>query len=169
MQASDEPVDIVDDDDRVVRTVTRREMRERGLLHRCSYVLVLDPRGAIYVHRRTDTKDVYPGLYDVTAGGVCASGESYDECAAREVGEELGVAGVPLRFCFKHRYAGPGGQVWGGVYEVEWDGPIQHQASEVGWGAFVPLQEARSMMDEQEFCPDGREVFERWLEGRLRT
>lgn len=58
-------------------------MRARNLLHRCTYVLVLDPRGQIYVHRRTDTKDIYPGMYDMTAGGVCASGGSYDDGAAR--------------------------------------------------------------------------------------
>ena len=164
----DEPVDVVDEDDRVVGTVTRREMRERRLLHRCTYVLVSNSAGDLYVHKRTDTKDVYPGMYDVTAGGVCASGESYDGCAVRELEEELGISGAPLRFRFKHRYSGPGWGVWGGVFDVEWDGPIAHQESEVAWGAFVPLDELRTMMREREFCPDGREVFERWLAGRLR-
>jgi len=163
---AEELVDVVDEEGRVVRTVSRREMRAEGLRHRCTYTIVRNSRGEIYVHRRTETKDVYPGLYDATAGGVCASGETFDEGAARELEEELGISGVPLRFCFEHRYDGPGGRVLGAVYEVVWDGPIRHQASEIAWGAFVPLDRLRSMMDERPFCPDGREVVERWLRER---
>jgi 8-oxo-dGTP pyrophosphatase MutT (NUDIX family) len=123
---ADEPVDVVDEDDRVVATVTRGEVRRRHLLHRCTYVLVRNAAGGmILVHRRTDTKDVFPGAYDVFAGGVCAAGESYDDCAVREVAEELGVVGADLRFLFKHRYRGPHSQAWGAVYEARWDGAVE--------------------------------------------
>jgi isopentenyldiphosphate isomerase len=165
----DELVDVVDDDDRIVGTVTRREMRARNLLHRCTYVLVLDPEGRIYVHRRTDTKDVYPGMYDMTAGGVCASGESYDEGAARELEEELGIDGVRPRFCFKLRFEGSGGRALGAVYDVVWGGPIRHQETEVAWGAFVPMQELSRMIERERFCPDGLAMFERWRRERAGT
>jgi 8-oxo-dGTP pyrophosphatase MutT (NUDIX family) len=163
VDSGDEIVDLVDDHDRVIGTVTRREMRAERLLHRCTYVIVRNSRGDVYVHRRTDTKDVNPGLYDVTAGGVCASGEPYDACAARELEEELGIAGATLEFVFMHRYEGLEGRALGAVYAVEWDGPIRHQESEVAWGAFVGLEALCEMMGELEFCPDGQEVFERWL------
>src|SRR5713101_650111 len=130
-----ELVDVVDEEDRVVATVTRREIRERHLLHRCTYVLLRNASGQILVHRRTDTKDVHPGAYDVFAGGVCAAGESYDDCARREAAEELGVEGVLLRFLFRHRYRGSHGQAWGAVYETQWDGAVRHQESEVAWRA----------------------------------
>jgi isopentenyldiphosphate isomerase len=161
MDPADEPVDVVDEEDRVVGRVTRREVRERGLLHRCTYVLVKNGAGEILVHRRTDTKDVYPGAYDVFAGGVCAAGESYDDGARREAAEELGVVGAPLRFLFRHRYRGPGGQAWGAVYEARWDGPVRHQASEVAWSAWVGPAELQGMLDTLEFCSDSREIFER--------
>jgi isopentenyldiphosphate isomerase len=159
-----ELVDVVDEDDRVVGTVTRREVRERALLHRCTYVLVRNGAGDILVHRRTETKDTNPGAYDVFAGGVCAAGESYDECARREVAEELGVTGVELRFLFRHRYRGPGGHAWGAVYEVRWDGPVRPQATEVAWTAWVSPDELQRMLAELDFCPDSREIF-----GRLET
>jgi len=69
----DELMDVVDDQDRVVGQATRREVRRRRLLHRFASVLCRDPAGRIYVHRRTDDKDVYPGMYDMTAGGVLAA------------------------------------------------------------------------------------------------
>jgi 8-oxo-dGTP pyrophosphatase MutT (NUDIX family) len=157
----DELVDIVDDDDRVVGTVTRREMRRRGLLHRCTYVLIRNGSGEILVHRRTDTKDVHPGAYDVFAGGVCAAGESYEECARREIAEEFGVVGVDLRFLFRHRYRGPGGQAWGAVYEGRWEGAVRHQDSEVAWSGWVAPDRLRAMLQALEFCPDSREILGR--------
>jgi isopentenyldiphosphate isomerase len=160
---SGELVDVVDEEDRVVATVTRREIRERGLLHRGTYVLVRNGAGDILVHRRTETKDVNPGAHDVFAGGVCAAGESYDDCARREVAEELGVAGVDLTFLFRHRYRGPEGQAWGAVYEVRWDGPVRPQATEVAWTAWVSPVEVRRMLAELVFCPDSREIYQRLL------
>ena len=34
----------------------------------------------------------------MVVGGVVASGESWDQGAARELAEETGIVGVPLRF-----------------------------------------------------------------------
>jgi isopentenyldiphosphate isomerase len=161
MNPADELVDVVDEADRVVATVTRGEVRARRLLHRGTYVLVRNGTGEVLVHRRTETKDVHPGAYDVFAGGVCAAGESYDDCARREVAEELGVTGAPLRFLFRHRYSGPGGEAWGAVYETRWDGPVRPQASEVAWSGWVAPDQLERMLAEQEFCPDSREIFAR--------
>lgn len=161
----DELVDVVDEDDHVIEVVTRRELRARNLLHRCTYVFVVNPAGELYVHKRTDTKDVYPGFYDVVAGGVNASGESFDECAARELEEELGVTATPA-FRFLHRYEGPSGRVIGAAYDITWEGGIRHQLSEVVWGAFLPLEELDAMIARESFCPDGLEVFERWRRER---
>ena len=156
-----EPVEIVDEDDRVVDVVPRHVMRSRSLRHRCTYVVVLDPAGRVDVHRRTTTKDVYPGFHDVTAGGVNAVGESYEEGAARELEEELGITAVPtLRFM--HLYEGPDGTCWGGVFDVVWDGPIRWQPEAVVWGAFLPVTEVEALRAREPFCPDGLEVFERW-------
>jgi isopentenyldiphosphate isomerase len=157
----DEPVEVVDDEGRVLHVLPRRVVRERRLLHRCTYVLVLNPRGELYVHRRTMGKDTYPGFYDVAAGGVCAVGESFDEAAARELEEELGVTAGPT-FRFYHRYEGEDGRALGAAYEVVWDGPIRHQLSEVDWGAFESLERIEERMARDPFCPDGAQVYRRW-------
>lgn len=90
----DELVDVVDDDDRVVGTVTRRQMRARRLLHRSVGIAVLGSDGRLLVHRRSDAKDLWPGRWDLAVGGVVGAGESYEVAAARELGEEMGVNGV---------------------------------------------------------------------------
>jgi 8-oxo-dGTP pyrophosphatase MutT (NUDIX family) len=125
-------------------------------------VLLRNAAGQFLVHRRTDTKDVHPGAYDVFAGGVCAAGESYDECARREVEEEVGVRGVALQFLFRHRYRGPVTQAWGAVYEGQWDGVVRHQESEIAWSGWVGREELEGMLARRDFCPDSREIFARW-------
>ena len=161
----DELLDVVDEQDRVVGQATRREVRRRRLLHRFSSVLCRDGAGRLYVHRRTDDKDVYPGMYDMAAGGVLAAGESYLDGARRELAEELGVAGPEPRFLFKHRYRGQENPSWSSLYEVTWDGPVTPQVSEIAWGAFLTLEELDARIREWPFCPDGLEIFRRWRSG----
>ncbi len=83
-------IDIVDEDDRVVDVVTRREMRARNLRHRSVGIAVLDAEGRVLIHRRADTKDVWPGRWDLAVGGVVDSGERWEVAAARELAEEIG-------------------------------------------------------------------------------
>jgi 8-oxo-dGTP pyrophosphatase MutT (NUDIX family) len=161
----DELLDVVDERDRVIGQATRREVRRRRLLHRFSSVLCWDGMGRVYVHRRTDDKDVYPGMYDMTAGGVLAAGETYLEAARRELAEELGVVGPEPRFLFRHRYRGEENPSWSALFEVAWDGPVHPQASEIAWGAFLTLDELQARIDQWPFCPDALEVYRRWRAG----
>src|SRR6266542_5461370 len=103
MGQPEEMVDLVDEDDRVVGVAPRSEVRARNLLHREVAAICRNSAGAIYVHRRTDTKDVFPGLYDMWVAGVVSSGETYAQAVRRELEEELGITGEPA-FLFKHRY-----------------------------------------------------------------
>jgi 8-oxo-dGTP pyrophosphatase MutT (NUDIX family) len=162
--SADELVDVVDEDDRVIGCVTRREMREQNILHRNASVICLSPKGEVFVHRRTHTKDVFPGLYDLFASGVVASGESYDAAAQRELGEELGVFGPTPEPLFKHRYEGPSSRSFTMVYRVVWDGPIVCQAEEIAWGASLPITEIARNTQRFQYVPDGWEVFSRYLE-----
>lgn len=164
---ADELVDIVDLDDRVVGVASREDMRARNLRHRCAEIAVVNGAGEIYVHRRTDTKDVYPGMYDMVVGGVLASGESWEEGAARELAEETRIEGVPLRFLVDHVFDGPKERALMRLYEVTWDGPIVPQPEEIASGAFVSFEELDRMLAQRAFCPDSVELFELWRDGRL--
>ena len=60
-------------------------MRTERLPHRCSYILVFNSRGELWVQKRTMIKDIYPGYWDPAAGGVMQVGESYEESALLKV------------------------------------------------------------------------------------
>ena len=163
--AAAELVDIVDDDDRVVDRVTRAEMRRRNLLHRAVYILVFNRDGALFVHRRTDTKDVYPGHWDVAIGGVVAAGESYEQAAVRELAEELGVSGVALEAAGGMRYADAQTRIVGRVFTARHDGPFTLQADEIAEGAFVTVAHAERLLETARCCPDGAQVLRAHLAG----
>ena len=126
-----EIVTIVDRQNRVVGAAPRAEMRARRLPHRASFVFVFRDDGRLIVQRRTLTKDVWPGWYDLAAGGVVVAGEEYDHSALREVREELGVEGVPLRGGIEFWFEDDSVQVWGKAYLCQWDGPLRLQPEEV--------------------------------------
>lgn len=162
----DELVDLVDDQNRVIGSTTRREIRTRNLLHRGVGILCRNSSGRVYVHRRTTTKDVFPGMYDMWVGGVVGAGESYDDAARREIGEELGIYGPTPQPLFHHLYLGPHNRSWVALYEVIWDGPITHQESEVEWGCYLTEREIEQRLTLWTWVPDGLEIYDRYLKAR---
>ncbi|MEV6573545.1 NUDIX domain-containing protein [Streptomyces sp. NPDC051577] len=164
MSASDEVLDVVDREDRVTGSATRGEVYARGLLHRCVFVQVRDGRGRIFVHRRTDSKLVFPSYHDMFVGGVLGAGESYRRAALREAEEELGVTTLaqptPL---FKFLYEGPGGAWWSYVHEVRCEVAVRPQESEVAWHTWLSEEELAERVadDGWAWVPDGLEAYRR--------
>jgi isopentenyldiphosphate isomerase len=48
----------------------RADLRERGLIGRCTFIMLFNSAGELCVHRRTLSKALYPGYWDVAAGGM---------------------------------------------------------------------------------------------------
>jgi 8-oxo-dGTP pyrophosphatase MutT (NUDIX family) len=162
-----EPVAVYDEAGAVVGVAPRGEVYARSLWHGVGGVLVRSGDGRrVYVHRRSATKLVMPGLHDCWAGGVIGPGEDPAATAARELAEELGVVGPEPRFLFKHRYRGAENPSWSAVFEVTWDGPVRPQASEIAWGAFLADDELLARLEEWPFVPDGLEAYRRYLAER---
>lgn len=99
-----ELVDMVSNNGEVLGSLPRPYIHTFNILHRGIGMIVtkdgniFDESGKlsssppdVYVHQRTSTKRVFPGLYDMFVGGVSSSGETATWTAAREVGEELGL------------------------------------------------------------------------------
>jgi 8-oxo-dGTP pyrophosphatase MutT (NUDIX family) len=162
--SGDEIVAIVDEDNRVVGAAPRREMRARGLPHRSTYVLVFNRAGEVFVHRRTRSKDVFPGYWDPAAGGVVLAGESYEAGARRELAEELGIRGAPLTRLFDFRFADEGTRVWGRAFACVHDGPLTLQAEEIEHGAFMAIEAALRLAEREPVTPDGLLVLRRYVE-----
>lgn len=159
--ADDEVVALYDETGQVVGSAPRSVMRARNLRHAASSIVVRDPLGRVYLHRRTTSKDVYPGLLDLAAGGVVLAGEDPAVGAVREVEEELGVTGVPLEPLGVADYSDAHTTYRAFRYVVTWDGPIRWQPEEVSWGEWTTLGElVRRLDDEPEtVVPDSVAVW----------
>jgi len=166
--SADELLDIVDEHDQVVGQAPRAEAYAHRLRHRCVFVLARDAAGRVFVHRRTARKLVFPSLYDMFVGGVVGAGESYDEAALREAGEELGVLGLPAPVpLVKFLYDTPEHTWWSAVYEIRCEPPpVAPQIEEIAWHAFLAEEELHRRLAEWTWVPDGMEVYRRLLAWR---
>lgn len=169
MAGADEQVAVVDAAGRVIGNAPRWQVRRANLWHQGTGVIVRDRLGRVYVHRRTSTKDVYPGHHDCCAGGVVAAGESPHDAATRELAEELGICGVPLTPVLRGSYADDVTRLHAYVYEATWDGPVRHQPEEIDWGGWMDLGELAERLDDPTwpFVPDTRALVGDWLRARL--
>lgn len=79
------------------QTALKSEVHRRGLYHRCFHCWIADSeKGLLFVQRRVQSKDTWPGRLDTTAAGHLASGESALD-GLRELEEELGLKPDPER------------------------------------------------------------------------
>ncbi len=159
----DELVDEVDEPDRVIRVVSRAEMRRENLRHRGVAILVVNSSGEILIHRRAEDKDVWPGMWDLAAGGVVAAGETYAQAAARELAEELGIHGAPLRFLTSGRYEDDTVRVLSRVFLATWDGPVHFADGEVIEALFVTRDELSIRLATDAFVMDSATMAAEFL------
>lgn len=156
----------VDEHDNLLGDLPRAELRERGLIGRGTYILLFNSAGELCVHQRTLSKAIYPGYWDVAAGGMVDADESYETCAARELAEELGVSGVSLAFHERFFFDQPGNRLWCAVFSAVWDGPLQLQPEEVSQARFMPLQAALDDSLSTAYCPDSLAALNRFVARR---
>lgn len=157
--AADELVEEVDADGNVLRVVTRAEMRAKRLRHRCTYIGIVSADGSrLLVHQRSFDKDVFPGWWDVVAGGVCGVGESWADSARRELAEELGVVGVELEDLGGGRWVGPDIELVGRVFVARTDGPFAFSDGEVIDARFATRAEVDALLRDEHVCPDSVEL-----------
>ena len=158
-------VAILDEDNVVIGSQPRSIMRRDNLRHSATGVVVRNPAGDIYVHRRTPTKDVYPGRYDFAAGGVVAAGEDPYDAVVRELAEELGISGVELTALPEGDYADDNTTYHAYLYTCVWDGPVKHQPEEVEWGAWMSPAELVARLDDPSwsFMPDAIGLLGAWV------
>ncbi|MFD8308461.1 NUDIX hydrolase [Streptomyces sp. NPDC059690] len=158
----EELVERVDCQGRVLGVVTRRQATREGWLHRIASTVCRDERGRILVHRRSQQLSRFPGLHEAMVGGAVAVGESYEQAAARELAEELGIHGLPrLLFTFINR-SGLSPH-WLGVHEAAVRDVVTPDRDEVARHGWLTESELRSALLEWRFTPDSHEAFSRYL------
>jgi 8-oxo-dGTP pyrophosphatase MutT (NUDIX family) len=156
-----EAVDRVDEQDRVLCVVDRTEAVREGWLHRVATVVCRDDEGRFLVHRRPKDASRFAGRYNWMLGGAAEAGETYEEAAARELFEELGIRAAP-RLAFTFLCEGVIGPYWLGLHEVAVTTPVRPDPREVAWYGWVTASGLQDLARREDFVPDAREALARY-------
>ncbi|CAI2381852.1 unnamed protein product [Moneuplotes crassus] len=153
----------VDDNNFPIGEISRREMREKNVWHRASYIYVKNSKNELCIHLRSSKKELYPGHWDVCAGGCMNYGLTDEENATKELAEEYGVQGVKLDFVCSVRKEIDISKSYLSIFVCEWDGEIKVQEEEVQeykWVTLGQLREDFLENPEVNMKPEGVEVLE---------
>lgn len=156
-----ELVERVDERDEVQAVVERGEAIRHRWLHRISTIVCRDSAGRFLVHCRPDDAALFPGQINWMLGGAVDVAESYEDAAARELAEELGVHARP-RFLFKFLCEGVISPYWLGLHEAVVAEPVRPDPTEVAWHEWLSESELTDLVRHREFVPDAREAFDRY-------
>ena len=126
---------VVDEEDRVIGAAPREEVHANNLLHRAVHILLFNGAGELFLQKRSRFKDRHPCVWDSSAAGHVDAGEDYDDAAARELFEELGVT-TPLQRIIKLPASERTGQEFIWLYEGRHDGRFHLARSEIECGGF---------------------------------
>jgi isopentenyldiphosphate isomerase len=156
-----ELVERVDEQDQVLGAVDRGEAIRHRWLHRIATTVCRDRDGRVLVHRRAENVSRFPGQYNWLIGGAAEVGESYEDAAARELTEELGIH-TSARLVLKYLCQGAISPYWLGLHEATVTEEVTPDTSEIAWHEWLPEAELASLIRHRAFVPDGREAFERY-------
>ncbi len=163
----EELVIIVDENNREVGVATRKEMRQKRLIHRATYIVIVDDEKRILCQKRSLKKDIYPGMWEIAAGGVVAKGESYSESAKRELKEETGIDCPELKMHAEFFFEDEKNRVFGRLYSCKYSGPIIPQREEVSGIRFLDQNGLETLVKKEPFTPDSVFVYEKFLKDIL--
>ena len=94
MNVDQEIYNIVDENDHIIGQASRKHIHQNKLLHRSAHILVFNSKKELFLQKRALCKDESPGLWDTSSAGHVDAGESYEDCAHRELLEELDLKAV---------------------------------------------------------------------------
>jgi isopentenyl-diphosphate delta-isomerase type 1 len=144
-----EILEVVDHLDRVMGTERRGVIHERGLMHRSAQALVFNSQGELFLQKRSRSKDEFPGLWDSSAAGHVNPGESYQQCALRELQEELGIeVDGALQRLFKFPASKDTGFEHCTVFRCDFDGPLDLQSDEVDDGKWLTPGDMNQLVED---------------------
>ena len=88
---NEEVFDVVNLRDEVIAREKRKVIHNNGMFHRAVHVFARDQSGKWIIQKRSESKDLDPGLWTTSCSGHVDQGESYFDAAVRECKEELGA------------------------------------------------------------------------------
>lgn len=77
---------------RTGKYVYRGEEIPQGFYHQVVHICIFNKNNQMLIQKRSDLKNKWPGLWDLSCGGAAIFGEDTHQAASRELYEELGLS-----------------------------------------------------------------------------
>ena len=148
-ETMEEILDIVNESDEVVAQAPRSEIHQKNLLHRATHIILTNSKQQIFMQLRSMSKDTNPGRWDSSAAGHVDAGESYVDCASRELEEELGVtlSVSALTEIGRLSPSKANGFEFVRIYAAQTEDPITLEAGEIDDGKWVTQAELNQWIE----------------------
>ena len=108
------------------------------------------------MQRRSMQKDFSAGLLNPVTSGIVQYDEDVYCAAERELYEEMGIKGVPLRHIDTFYYSEERGSIWGTLYDCTYDGKLVLEKEEVDDVLLMELDEIQRIVLEHAKYPEKR-------------
>ena len=150
----------VDEEDRVIGSVSRDEAHRNMLLHRTGIVFLFDSEDRVFLQHRAN-KPTFPNRYDASSSFHVTYGEDYETAAKRELQEETGVR-VALRYVGKFvHHDSPEHQIVA-VFVGSYDGKIRLDPTEAVNGIWYEQEAADKIIKGGNVTPWLRDGWKLW-------
>lgn len=88
----EELLDLVDENDQVIGSLSRKEIYAQGLRNfRVVHAFIKNSEGKLWIPRRVASKKLYPSALDFSIAGHVESKETYEEALFKESKEEVNL------------------------------------------------------------------------------
>ncbi|MCL2293328.1 MAG: NUDIX domain-containing protein [Spirochaetes bacterium] len=135
--------------------------KDPSMIQMVVHLLIFNSKGEIFLQKRSDTKDVYPGMWDTAVGGHVSAGEDIYTSLVRESKEELGIDLKNAEFIFKQLNKSETETELSFVYKTIYDGPFRIDKNEVTDGRFFTIKEIKEKLGKNIFTPNFEKEFKR--------
>ena len=160
----DEIVDIVDEEDNVIKKMKRSEAEKNNCRLRVAKILVFNEEEKLVIQKRIDDKKRnYPGMWDIGIGETVKSDECYEDAAIRGLQEEYGIKVEYLQYLFKFVFRGSLCRNYA-VYKVYVNEPVKFDPKEIEKIKKVTKNDLIQMFDIKKFTPPSIPIYQKYLE-----
>ncbi len=161
----EEQIEIVDKEGNTLGVVSRAEAHGNpSLLHRVVHVIVVNKDGDLLLQKRSQNKDVAPGLWDTSVGGHIEAGESIESAVYREMSEELGIEGCNNSFLYSYIHSNDYESELVYTFRCLNEGPFRFNDAEIDEVRFWKLTEIKGALNKGLLSDNFESEFCRYLE-----
>lgn len=138
---------VVNRDDKVLEYRTRHDCHhDPNLIHRVATIVLFSDANHIWLQKRSQKKDLYPGKLTLSTSGHVMPNETYEDAIIREMKEEIGVT-VPIEFVTSFIHEAGYETEYAGLFRGTYNGEFIQNTDEVDEIVLVSIDKLKDMQD----------------------